>query len=143
MPANLTIHEILTQIKENSNNPSDFVVGLRVNDVVAMRDIIRYAFDDIPWYRNDLPPFTSDGSPEGLAPTNMYSETKRFYIFKQAYNLPTRRKDEILTQILESVNSTEVELIRSLFGGTFTETYGITRDIAAQAFPNIFQPVNR
>lgn len=139
MPANYTIPEILLQLKDGVSKPIDLVRGLQLNNTIAMRDVIRYAFDDIPWYRNDLPPYTLDGSPEGLAPTTMYSEIKRFYIFKQTYNLPIRRKDEILTQILESVNSKEVELIKSLFDGTFSDKYGITRDIATQAFPNLFQ----
>ena len=141
MPANFTIAEILLQLKDGATNPIDLVRGLQLNNTVAMRDVIRYAFDDSPWYRNDLPPFTPDGSPEGLAPTSMYAEIKRFYIFKQAYNLPVRRKDEILAQILESVNTKEIELIKSLFEGTFAETYGVTRDIATRAFPNLFQQV--
>lgn len=139
MPANYTIPEILAQIKDGTNKPIETIRGLQLNNTAAMRDVIRYAFDDIPWYRNDLPPFTSDGSPEGLAPTTMYSEVKRFYIFKESYNLPVRRKDEILIQILESVNTKEVELIKSLFEGTFSKKYGITREIATQAFPNLFQ----
>lgn len=139
MPANFTIPEILLQLKAGAEKPIDTVRGLQLNSTVAMRDVIRYAFDDAPWYRNDLPPFTSDDSPEGLAPTTIYSEVKRFYIFKQAYNLPVRRKDEILIQILESVNSKEIELIKSLIEGTFAETYGVTREIAIQAFPNLFQ----
>ena len=141
MPANFTIPEILLQLKAGAEKPIDMVRGLQLNNTVAMREVIRYAFDDTPWYRNDLPPFTPDGSPEGLAFTSMYSEVKRFYIFKQAYNLPIRRKDEILIQILESVNPKEIELIKSLIEGTFAETYGVTRDIATQAFPNLFQQV--
>ena len=143
MPANFTIPEILLQIKASATKPSDFARGLQMNNTVAMREIIRFAFDEIPWYRNDLPPFTSDGSPEGLAPTSMYSEVRRFYIFKQTYNLSPRRKDEILIQILESVNSKEVEMIGSLFDGTFSEKYGVTKDIAEQAFPDLFQTVSR
>ena len=139
----LTIPEILENIKKTANDSNDIIRGLRQNNTAGMRDVIRYAFEDSPWYRNDLPPFTPDGSPEGLAPTSIYAEVRRFYLFKRDYNMNTRRKDEILTQILESVNSMEVSLIRSLFEGNFSEKYGITRDIAAQAFPNIFQPVNR
>ena len=138
MPANLTIPEILLQVKADFSKPAEIARGLQLNNTAAMRDVLRYAFDGNPWYRNDLPPHTVDGSPEGLAPTTIYSEVKRFYIFKQNYNLPIRRKDEILTQILESVNSKEVDLIKSLFDGTFSEVYGITKDIALQAFPNLF-----
>ena len=134
----LTIPEILENIKKDANGPDDFVRGLRMNNTAGMRAVIILAFDESPLYRNDLPPFTSDGSPEGLAPTSIYSEIKRFYLFRKDYNLNTKRKDEILTQILESVNSMEATLIRSLFEGTFAETYGISRDIATRAFPDLF-----
>jgi len=137
----LTIPEILENIKKDASSPDDFIRGLRMNNTAGMRAVILLAFDESPLYRNDLPPFTPDGSPEGLAPTSIYSEIKRFYLFRKDYNLNIQRKDEILTQILESVNSKEVTLIRSLFEGTFAETYGISRDIAMKAFPDLFSKV--
>lgn len=134
----LTIPEILENIKKDANGPDDFVRGLRMNNTAGMRAVILLAFSESPLYRNDLPPFTPDGSPEGLALSSMYAEIKRFYLFNKDYNLNTKRKDEILTQILESVNSMEVTLIRSLFEGTFAETYGINKDVASKAFPDLF-----
>lgn len=134
----LTIPEILENIKKDASSPDDFIRGLRMNNTAGMRAVILLAFDESPLYRNDLPPFTPDGSPEGLAPTSIYAEIRRFYIFKKDYNLNIKRKDEILTQILESVNSMEVTLIRSLFEGTFADTYGINKDIATRAFPDLF-----
>lgn len=139
MPITLTIPEILLQIKADSKNANDIIRGLQINGGMGMRELMRYIFDGAPWYRNDLPPFTSDGSPEGLAPTTIYNEVRRFYIFKKDYNLPVKRKDEILTQILESVNAKEAELMKTVINGSFSETYGITRDIASKAFPDIIR----
>ena len=138
MPTNFTIPEILIQIKNTAKNPNDIVRMLQQNNTAAFKELFRYAFDDLAWYRKDLPQFTPDSSPEGLAPTSLWSEVKRFYIFKEAYNLPTKRKDEILVQILESVSQKEIELIKSMFDGSFKYTYGIDRETAEKAFPNLF-----
>jgi hypothetical protein len=110
---------------------------LQQNNTAAFRELLRYAFDDAPWYRKELPSFTPDSSPEGLAPTSLWAEIKRFYIFKEGYNLPTKRKDEILVQILESTSTKENELVRSMFDGSFKYTYGFDRDAVEKAFPNL------
>jgi hypothetical protein len=137
MSANYTISEILLQIKTTAKNPNDIIRGLQQNNTVAFHEVLRYAFDGLPWYRKELPAFTSDSSPEGLAPTSLWAEIKRFYIFKTAYNLPVKRKDQILTQILESISKTEIELIRSMFDGSFKYTYGIDRETVEKAFPKL------
>jgi hypothetical protein len=137
MPANYTIPEILFQIKTTAKNPQEIVRALQQNNTGAFREVLRYAFDDSPWYRKDLPAFTPDSSPEGLAPTSLWAEIKRFYIFKDGYNLPVKRKDELLIQILESTSTKENELVRSMFDGSFMYTYGIDRKTVEAAFPNL------
>jgi hypothetical protein len=139
MSTNYTIPEILLQIKSVSKNPNDIVRGLQTHSGVSFRELLRYAHDDVPWYRKDLPAFTSDGSPEGLAPSSLWTEIKRFYIFKSMYNLPTKRKDEILVQILESISPKEVDLIRSLFDGSFRYGFGVDKETAIKAFPNLLE----
>lgn len=138
MPATLLLPEIFEKIKTSAKNEADIIRGIQANNTSALRELLRYAFDRREWYREELPPFSSDGSPDGLAPTSIYSEVKRFYIFKSQYSLPTKRRDEILIQILESISPKEVEMIESLFKGTFAEKYGITEIIALKAFPNLF-----
>lgn len=138
MPTNYTIPEILIQIKNGAKNQNDIVRELRQNSGVSFREIFRYAFDGLPWYRKDLPLFTPEGSPDGLAPSSLWQEIKRMYIFKNEYTLPLKRKDEILVQILESVSPAEVEMIRSLFDGSFQYGYGINKNLALEAFPNLF-----
>jgi hypothetical protein len=138
MPANFTIPEILIQIKSTAKTPQEIVRGLQQNNTVAFREVLRYAFDGLPWYRKDLPNFTPDSSPEGLAPTSLWAEIKRFYLFKEGYSLPIKRKDEILIQILESTSDKEIELIRSMLDGSFKYTYGIDREMVEKAFPNLY-----
>lgn len=139
MPTNYTIPEILIQIKHGAKNQEDLARGLQANNTVAFRELLRYAFDGQPWYRNELPKFSPDSSPEGLSPTSLWSEIRRFYIFKESYRLPNNRKDEILIQILESVSEKEIELIKSLLDGSFKYAYGIDRALVEKAYPDLFR----
>jgi len=140
MPANFTIPEILIDIKTKAKNPEDMIRGLQQNNTVAIKELLRYAFDGQTWYRKTLPNFTEDGSPDGLAPSSLWSETKRLYIFKEEYNLSSKRKDEILIQILESVSKKEIDMIRSMFDGSFKYSYGIDKEMIEKAYPNLFRP---
>jgi len=140
MPANFTIPEILIDIKTKAKNPEDMIRGLQQNNTVAIKELLRYAFDGQTWYRKTLPNFTEDGSPDGLAPSSLWSETKRLYIFKEEYNLSSKRKDEILIQILESVSKKEIDMIRSMFDGSFKYSYGIDKEMVEKAYPNLFRP---
>ena len=139
MSTNYTIPEILLQIKSASKNPNDIVRGLQTHSGVSFRELLRYAHDDVPWYRKDLPAFTAEGSPEGLAPSSLWAEIKRFYIFKSTYNLPSKRKDEILVQILESISPKEIDLLQSLFDGSFRYGFGVDKETSIKAFPNLFE----
>jgi hypothetical protein len=138
MPATLLLPEILDSIKASAKNENDIVRGLQVNNTSAIRELLRYAFDRREWYRGETPPFSSDGSPDGLSPTSIYIEIKRFYIFKKEYKLPTKRKDEILIQILESISPKEAEMVESLLNGKFSDRYEISLEIALKAFPNLY-----
>ena len=138
MPATLLLPEILDSIKASAKNENDIIRGLQANNTSALRELLRLVFDQREWYRKDLPPFTQDQSPDGLAFTNIYSEIKRFYIFKHEYKLAHSRRDQIMIQILESISPKEAEMIGSIFDGTFSEKYGITMKIALSAFPNLY-----
>ena len=140
MPVNFTIPEILIDIKTKAKNPEDMIRGLQQNNTVAIKELLRYAFDGQTWYRKTLPNFTEDGSPDGLAPSSLWSETKRLYIFKEEYNLSSKRKDEILIQILESISKKEIDMIRSMFDGSFKYSYGIDKEMVEKAYPNLFRP---
>ena len=140
MSANLTIAEILIDIKNKAKGPQDIIRGLQANNTVAMRELLKYAFDGTAWYRKNLPDFTEDGSPDGLAPSSLWSEVRRLYIFKEEYNLSAKRKDEILIQILESISKKETEMLKSMFEGSFKYSYGIDKEMIEKAFPNIYAP---
>lgn len=140
MPMTMTIPEVFDTIKTNAKNKGDIVRLLRENSSMALKQILNYAFfDKAKWYRNDLPAFTPDPSPEGMSITNLFIECKRLYIFKESYNLAKDRKDILLIQLLEGVHPREADLIRNLLDGSFGYAYGIDKKIVKEAFPDIDQ----
>jgi hypothetical protein len=143
MPTTLTIPEVLDKISRSSNR-EEVVHGLRANSSLALKQLLHYAyFDSSKWYRSDLPPFTPDASPEGLSISTLFSEIKRFYIFKESYNLPKERKDVLLIQILESVHTDEARMIKDLLSGKFASNYlKIDRNTIQEAFPDIADAIS-
>ena len=138
MPMTLTIPEILRKIQQQARSKEDIVRLLREHSSLALKQILYYAFlDKGKWYPKDLPPYSPETAPDGLTMTSLFQETKRLYIFKEAYSLPASRKDALLIQILESVHSTEATLVKELFDGTFSRAYGIDRKAATDAFPDL------
>lgn len=142
MPTTLTIPEVLDKISRSSNR-EEVIHGLRANSSLALKQLLRYAyFDSSKWYRNDLPAFTPDPSPEGLSVSTLFGEVKRLYVFKESYNLPRERKDILLIQILESVHPDEARMIGDLLSGKFASNYlKIDRNTVQEAFPDIMDAV--
>jgi hypothetical protein len=143
MPTTLTIPEVLEKIARSSNR-DEVVHGLRANSSLALKQLLHYAyFDSSKWYRSDLPPYTPDGSPEGLTISTLFSEVKRLYVFKESYNLPKERKDVLLIQILESVHPDEARMIKDLLSGKFASNYlKIDRNTIQEAFPDIADAIS-
>lgn len=138
MPTTLTIPEVLEKIAQSSNREA-VVKSLREHSSLALKQLLRYGYlDNSKWYRTDLPEYTPDPSPEGLSISTLFSEVKRFYMFKESYNLPKERKDILLIQILESVHPTEAKLIADLLSGRLSSNYlKIDRTVIQEAFPDI------
>ena len=138
MPTTLTIPEVLNKIARSSNR-EEVVRGLQDHSSLALKQILHYAyFDKSKWYRNDLPPYTPDPSPEGLSISSLFTEAKRLYLFKESYNLSKERKDVLMIQILESISPDEAKMLAALMSGAFASNYlKIDRSVVQEAFPDI------
>jgi len=138
MPTTLTIPEVLTKVSRASNR-EEVVRMLREHSSLALKQLLRYAyFDSSKWYRNNLPDYTEDASPEGLSVSTLFTEVKRLYVFKESYNLPKDRKDILLIQILESVSADEARLLGGLLSGKLSSNYlKIDKSTIEEAFPDI------
>lgn len=142
MPTTLTIPEVLNKIARSSNR-EEVVRGLQDHSSLALKQILHYAyFDKSKWYRNDLPPYTPDPSPEGLSLSSLFTESKRLYLFKESYNLSKERKDVLMIQILESISPDEAKMLADLMSGAFASNYlKIDRSVVQEAFPDIMNAI--
>lgn len=134
----MMIPEVFAKITTSAKSKQDIVRLLREHSSLCLRQVLHYALiDRAKWYRTDLPPHTPDQAPEGLAPSSLFQEIKRLYIFKDSYSLPRDRKDQILIQILEGIHPKEANVIKEILAGTFSRAYGIDRKSALEAFPDL------
>ena len=116
---------------------------LRQNDSPALRDIIRIAFDKdvISMLPEGAPPYTPDDAPEGYAPSTLYKKFREFrFYFKGpvAEGLKPLKRESMFVQLLESIHSTEAELlIRAKDRILHKKLMGITRKLCQDAFPGL------
>lgn len=101
----------------------------------ALRYVFEYAF--IPENKFELPegnpPFKEDAGPIGMSPANLMMETKKFYIFAKAKELPKVRKEHLFIQLLENVHPSEAKLLLAIKDQKLNKLYkNITADLAAE-----------
>jgi hypothetical protein len=61
-------------------------------------------------------------------------EYRRFYLYTKENPVAEKRKNELLTQLLESLHPTEAMVIEQMIAG---EIPGIDREVVDLAFPNL------
>jgi hypothetical protein len=130
----LLISEILTKVAEQKT-PKDKANVLRAHSTTALQEVLRYAYDPkVTWYCEKAPSYTADPSPEGLSYTTLMLEYRRFYLYTKENPVAEKRKNELLTQLLESLHPTEAMVIEQMIAG---EIPGIDREVVDLAFPNL------
>jgi len=107
---------------------------LRDNISPAMIDLIKYTLhENGEFFTTEVPDYTKDPTPDGLAFSNLYAEIKRFYVFRKDYPLSPKRKAELLIQTLESLG-TEAPIFEQVIRRNFKS---LTLETVNKAFPNL------
>lgn len=142
------LHEIFENVKKASTKQEKIDI-LRKNFSPAMKDVLRYALHpNCKFYTNTVPVFKKDDSPEELSFSSLYSEHKRLYVLLDPAIEPLmsggktttiKRKQEILVQMLESINVGEAAIIEWMIEGTFGKMTSITPKLVEEAFPGILK----
>ena len=130
----LLISEILKKATEQKT-PKDKANVLRAHSTTALQEVLRYTYDPkITWYCEKAPSYTADPAPPGLSYTTLMIEYRRLYLYTKENPVAEKRKNELLTQLLESLDPTEAALVEQMIAG---EIPGIDREIVDLAFPNL------
>lgn len=135
------IFEILEQFPSIQDNSK--ARYLEYNNSKTLRDVLFFTFHpDVRFYRTDAPPGYKPNitDPIGLAPTNLYEEMRKTYIFvlghPQSNNIPYDRRDELLLQFLEALEAKEAQVYLNMMAKDL-KVPGLTVEVVKEAFPSL------
>lgn len=138
----LTIPEIL-QIISDARTHQEKVSLMREYQSLTLEQILQYNFHpDIKFNLPEgVPPYKKETDiPVGRSHTNMYTESRRWYIFLegQAPNLKPYRREQLYIEMLEGLHYTEAEVFIAVKDKRLEDLYpGVTYEAAFEAFDRL------
>ena len=135
------IYEVFDEF-EKAKTKDEKVYVLRRNASYALKEVLRGTFNpNIRFFISEAPKYRPSDAPIGLGYSSIHQELGRAYLFelgnpKVAPTLTEKRKIQILTQILETLESKEAKIFVNMLLKK-QEVKGLTPAIVKEAFPDI------
>ena len=138
---NTQIYEILDQFKAATTRQAKIYV-LRSNDSKTLRDVLSLAYSPyIQFYTTFLPKMyqpDTDSRP-GMGWSHLGVEIRKMYLFVKDHpassKLSFEKKEELLTQMLESLEPREADVVITIFRKELASD--LTKDLVDEAFPHL------
>ena len=140
LPKDALVSEILDAASK-ARSKAKKVEILQEFDSPALRAVLIWNFDDSA--RSMLPegdvPYSPNEAPKGTDHNRLTSEYKNLYHFVKGGNdtLAPLRRESMFIQLLERLHAEEAEVICLTKDKNLTSKYKLTRDVVADAFPDI------
>ena len=139
MGPTLSIAEILKLVNDATSRQAR-VDLLKFYNCKPLRSILKGTFDPkiefaLPKTR---PPFRADDAPEGITPSTLYRETRKFQYLTVNSNVNQMKREQIFITILESVHATEAELVLQMIEKK-SQINGLTPRLVLEAIPELFE----
>ena len=139
MGPTLSIAEILKLVNDATSRQAR-VDLLKFYNCKPLRSILKGTFDpkvefSLPKTR---PPFRADDAPEGITPSTLYRETRKFQYLTVNSNVTQMKREQIFITILESVHATEAELVLQMIEKK-SQINGLTPRLVLEAIPGLFE----
>jgi hypothetical protein len=140
LPKDALVSEILDAASK-ARSKAKKVEILQEFDSPALRAVLIWNFDDSA--RSMLPegdvPYSPNEAPKGTDHNRLTSEYKNLYHFVKGGNdtLAPLRRESMFIQLLERLHAEEAEVICLTKDKNLTQKYKLTRDVVAEAFPDI------
>jgi len=140
LPKDALVSEILDAASKARSNAKKIEI-LQEFDSPALRAVLIWNFDDSA--RSMLPegdvPYSPNEAPKGTDHNRLTSEYKNLYHFVKGGNdsLAPLRRESMFIQLLERLHAEEAEVICLTKDKNLTSKYKLTRDVVAEAFPDI------
>ena len=140
LPKDALVSEILDAASKQRSKTKKAEI-LREFDSPALRAVLIWNFDETA--RSMLPegdvPYSPNEAPKGTDHNRLTSEYKNLYHFVKGGNdtLAPLRRESMFIQLLERLHAEEAEVICLTKDKNLTSKYKLTRDVVAEAFPDI------
>jgi hypothetical protein len=140
LPKDALVSEILDAASK-ARTKTKKVEILQEFDSPALRAVLIWNFDASA--RSMLPegdvPYSPNEAPKGTDHNRLTSEYKNLYHFVKGGNdtLAPLRRESMFIQLLERLHAEEAEVICLTKDKNLTSKYKLTRDVVAEAFPDI------
>ena len=140
LPKDALVSEILDAASK-ARSKAKKVEILQEFDSPALRAVLIWNFDDSA--RSMLPegdvPYSPNEAPKGTDHNRLTSEYKNLYHFVKGGNdtLAPLRRESMFIQLLERLHAEEAEVICLTKDKNLTDKYKLSRDVVAEAFPDI------
>jgi hypothetical protein len=137
------IYEVFDEF-EKAKTTAEKVNVLKNNSSYALRNILEGTFSpNIQFSIKKIPDYKPSDAPAGLGYTSIHQELGRAYLFQENNpkvnpNLSMKRKEEILIQILESLEAKEAEVYANMLLKK-QRVKGLTPSVVKQAFPDLIK----
>ena len=140
LPKDALVSEILDAASKQRSKAKKIEI-LQEFDSPALRAVLIWNFDDSA--RSMLPegdvPYNPNEAPKGTDHNRLTSEYKNLYHFVKGGNdtLAPLRRESMFIQLLERLHAEEAEVICLVKDKNLTDKYKLTREVVAEAFPDI------
>lgn len=139
LPPDQLVSEVI-QRTSNAKTRDEKIEILKHYDSPALRAILIWNFDHR--VESIIPegevPYTPNDAPIGTEHTKLSHEWKKFnYFVKGVSDLSILKRETMFIQLLESLHSSEAELLCLVKDKQLHKRYKITKPVVQEAFPNI------
>ena len=141
MSSNKNIYEVFDDFKKAKTKEERLAV-LRNNDSWALKNVLLGTFHpSVKYVINKIPKYKSETAPAGLAYNHMTDALSKVYLFVEGHpkvspDLKMQRKEQLLIQILESLEKNEAEVFTNMLKKDLKIPH-LTAKLANEAFPGL------
>ena len=140
LPPNPFIHEILNLVEEQKTKAKKIDILREYRDD-SLTAILIWNFDDsvVSAVPEGQVPYKENEVPVGTDHTSLRREWKNLFHFIEGGNdsLSALRRETMFIQMLEGLHPEEAKIICLVKDKNLTQTYNLTQDMVAEAFPDI------
>ena len=136
------IYEVFDEFEEAASKKDKMAV-IEKNLSKTLVDVLQYTFHpDYQWTVEDMPEnYKIPNFPVGLSPCQLSTEIRKLYLFQKGHpetvNITERKRNELLIQLLESIEPREAEVVIGIFKKD-QGVKGLTYKFVKEAFPELF-----